>query len=137
MEKVYILHHSYEIKDRDETKLIGVYETQELADKAVKRLLNKPGFRDRPDGFVISEHKLNSDSWIEGYSTLTNIKAKDKAGNLIAVQAEYLINGLYKIFGTEADNLNEFQQLDIVDCQKIDGELVAVKLIERQTKNSF
>jgi hypothetical protein len=134
MEKVYILHHSYEIEDRDETKLIGVYETQELADKAIKRLMNKPGFRDRPDDFVISEHKLNSDSWTEGYRTLVNIKAKDKTGNLIVVQAEYLINGLYKIFGTEADNSNEFQQMDIVDCENIDGELVAVRLIERQTK---
>ncbi|UXE68679.1 MAG: hypothetical protein KA713_08960 [Chryseotalea sp. WA131a] len=49
-------------------------------------------------------------------------------------QSEYLMNGLYKIFGIESDNLSEFQQSDIVDCETIDGELVAVRLIERQTK---
>ncbi len=134
MEKVYILHHSYEIGDKDETKLIGVYQTKELADLAIKRLIDKPGFRDRPHDFIISEYKLNSDSWTEGYTTLVNIKAKDKSGNLITVQSEYLMNGLYKIFGIESDNLSEFQQSDIVDCETIDGELVAVRLIERQTK---
>lgn len=134
MKNVYVLEHSYNIGDRDDTKFIGVYETRKLANEAIERLVDKPGFRDRPDNFLISEIKLNSGSWTEGYSTLINIKAKDKGGNLITVQAEYLINGLYKIFGTEADDLDEFQQLDIVDCEIIDGELVAVRLIERQDK---
>lgn len=129
-----MLEHSYEMEDRDETKFIGVYETRELAQEAIKRLIDRPGFRDRPDDFVIAEVKLNADSWTEGYTTLVNIKAKDKIGNMVVVQAELLVNGLYKISDIEADCLTEFQQSDIVACEMVDGELVAVRLIDRQTQ---
>jgi hypothetical protein len=133
--KIYILHHSYEIGERDETKLIGVYETKALADLAIQRLIDKRGFRDRPNDFIISESELNSDSWTEGYFTHLNIKVKNKTGDLVVVQAECLVNGFYKIFGIEGDNsISEFQNQDVVECETIDDELVAMKLIERFNK---
>jgi hypothetical protein len=67
-------------EEREDTKLIGVYQTRELAQAAVDRLKNKPGFRDHPRvidplnddeevGFYISEYELDKDQWEEGYVT--------------------------------------------------------------------
>lgn len=57
METVFLLWHVHEFhdpKDRDE-KLIGAYRTEEDAKAAIIRLADKPGFREAPAGFHISE----------------------------------------------------------------------------------
>ena len=59
MKTVFILHHSYELDDQDETKLIGTYSTKEQAELAITRLKDKNGFKYHPDAFVISEYELD------------------------------------------------------------------------------
>ena len=71
MTSVYLLWHEYEIEpDRDETKLLGVFTSHELAEAAKERLVKQPGFRDHPDKFEIAEYELNRDQWTEGFITV-------------------------------------------------------------------
>jgi hypothetical protein len=65
---VYLLQHSYPLdNDADEVKLIGVYSTAELAEKAAGRYKTLPGFRDHPDGFSIDRYEVDKDHWTEGF----------------------------------------------------------------------
>jgi hypothetical protein len=70
--KVFIVHHSYEVEPcgHDETKLIGIYSTRQLAKTAIKRLSVQPGFRDKPECFSIDECEIDKENWTEGYVTV-------------------------------------------------------------------
>ncbi|GEM_PF-248116 len=130
MKIVFILHHSYEIGEYDETKLIGAYSTREQAELAIIRLKSKNGFRDRPDAFEISEYELDKDNWTEGFAKMTTIQVKSKDDVWMTVQAECLPNNRYQIWELqENDLLGEFKHLDIVECEEKDGDLFAVKLV--------
>ena len=125
------MQHSYEVDGIDETKFIGVYATKEIAEAAIIRLKNKPGFRDRPENFQISEYELNKDHWVDGYAVMTTIQVKDNKNKWKTVQAEYLINNTYQIIEFyENDSLGEFKHNDIVECEERDGEIYAIKLIK-------
>jgi homoserine kinase type II len=65
MERVYVLQH--ENPETNDTKLIGVYSSERLAEAAIKRLNAQPGFRDFPDGFAIDAYDLDADNWTEGF----------------------------------------------------------------------
>jgi hypothetical protein len=70
MECVYVVQHLHIInEDEEDIKMIGVYATEQLAQEAVERLRQQPGFCDAPEGFHISRYELNRDHWIEGYFT--------------------------------------------------------------------
>lgn len=56
METVFLLHHSYEVDEADQTKFIGVYSLRSEAEYAIERLKNMPGFKDHPDAFMINEY---------------------------------------------------------------------------------
>lgn len=64
MEHVFVLYHLHELPSGivDE-KLIGWYETRELAEAAMERVKGAEGFRDCPEGFVIKACKLDEDHW--------------------------------------------------------------------------
>jgi hypothetical protein len=68
---VYVLQHSYELDGCDETKMIGVYSTHELAEAAIARLRLQPGFREHPDDFSIADYDLDEGWWAEGFVTVT------------------------------------------------------------------
>ena len=71
MDSVVLLWHVHEMPDgHDDEKLIGVYRTDEEARAAIERLRDKPGFRDRPEGFEYFTYQLNRDGWTEGYVTI-------------------------------------------------------------------
>jgi homoserine kinase type II len=53
--------------EEEHVKLIGVYSTHKLAQEAVARLKLQPGFKDWPDGFTIDRHRLDQDSWQDGF----------------------------------------------------------------------
>ena len=130
METVFVLQHSYEKDGYDETKFIGVYSTNEQAEQAVKRLKERPGFRDRQTDFHIDKYELNQDHWTEGYSVMTTIKVKRNDNTWTTVEAECLANNTYKIFELyENDTLGEFKHLDIVECEEKNNDLYAVKLV--------
>lgn len=70
--KVYVLQHSYLLdaqEDVYETKLIGIYSTQEKAEAAIGRLRKLEGFRDHPEDFYIDEYAVDADNWTEGFFT--------------------------------------------------------------------
>jgi hypothetical protein len=73
MMDVFLLWHVHELPDGEEdTKLIGVYSSKELAEQAQRRAGAQPGFRDAPTGFCISRYTIDQDHWMEGYVTLTH-----------------------------------------------------------------
>jgi hypothetical protein len=68
MSEVFLLWHTHRFPDGDEDeKLIGVYSTRENAEAAIKRVGDKKGFVDQPEGFEICPYRLDFDHWTEGY----------------------------------------------------------------------
>jgi len=73
--KVYLLQHSYEYEiyediKTEETKIIGIYSTEENAKMAKAHLRLKKGFNRFPDDcFYIDEYELDKNHWIEGFVT--------------------------------------------------------------------
>ena len=59
---VFILMHLH-ITTGHDAKLIGVYRSRVDAEQAIDRLRSKPGFREWPDGFSISEYEVGKDQW--------------------------------------------------------------------------
>jgi hypothetical protein len=71
MTSVWILQHVHAFDDgHQDVKMIGVFTTEELAQKAIERVKRQPGFRDLPQGFDISELELDRIGWQEGYITI-------------------------------------------------------------------
>ncbi len=67
---VYLLWFiSHEPEERDDGLLIGVYDSELEAQKAIERLRGKLGFSSLPEGFQIHSQRLNKDSWTEGFVT--------------------------------------------------------------------
>jgi hypothetical protein len=68
--KVFVVQHCYQTSDGgEETKMIGVYSSFEIANKAIERLKTQPGFLDTPDCFFIDAYVIDEDNWKEGYLT--------------------------------------------------------------------
>lgn len=130
MNSVFVLQHSYELEDREEVKFIGVYSTEQEAQKAINRLAKENGFKDKIDGFCIDEYKINQDHWTSGFSTLTTIQVKDKSDKWISVSAECLPNKQYLIIEKyNNEELLKFKDGDIVLCEEKSGELYAVNKV--------
>jgi hypothetical protein len=66
---VFILWHPGESDPYEGPLLLGVYSTRQRAEARVAEAKGKPGFRDRPDDFEISEYRLDQDRWSEGFTT--------------------------------------------------------------------
>jgi hypothetical protein len=71
MTTVFLLQHVHEFDDGDEdVKLIGVFSSEALARAAQEQVADQAGFRDLPEGFAISEHRVDGQiGWPEGYVT--------------------------------------------------------------------
>jgi len=70
MNEVWLLHHIRTIEDHEDVKLLGVFSTRELAERAKARALNLPGFKDSPDGFSIDKYIIDRMGWTAGYRTV-------------------------------------------------------------------
>jgi len=65
---VQLLWFVRERKECEDTELlIGVYESEQLAQTAIERLRGQPGFAEYPQGFQICSYELNKDHWLEGF----------------------------------------------------------------------
>ena len=53
--------------DDADYKSIGLTSSRALAEAAIARLRQQPGFRDWPDGFRIFTRRPGQDTWVEGY----------------------------------------------------------------------
>jgi hypothetical protein len=70
MMQVFLLWHSHDLGNGETNdKLIGVYSSVEEAEAAKTRKLLFVGFREAPEGFLISPYEVNRDAWSEGYIT--------------------------------------------------------------------
>lgn len=65
--KVYLLQHSYICDECEETKIIGVFSTYDLAKKAIKKYQKKKGFKKYKKNFYIDEYKLDKKFWRKGF----------------------------------------------------------------------
>lgn len=68
MESVHLLWH---IRDDDsyqeDAKLVGVFRSVALAEKAANELRAKPGFAEHPTGFEVVSYELDQVNWNEGF----------------------------------------------------------------------
>lgn len=75
MKYVYLLQHIYQYGENDqyeETKIIGIYEDETKAKKAIIHYKQLPGFRDFTDDcFVVDKYELNKGEWNEGFDEIT------------------------------------------------------------------
>src|SRR5687767_1892191 len=110
MASVFIVQHSYEVGDRDDEKLIGVYVSRSDAEAAIVRLANRPGFREHPSGFHIDEYQIGKDHWVEGFSSFVTVMVPllDEGVDVWRpVHAEILPHGRYRIVTENTDPDNE------------------------------
>lgn len=70
MTSVWLLWHTYDLDGQEESKLIGVYSTEQLANEAQERAVLLPGFRDHSQAFVTDQYVIDDDQWTEGFVTL-------------------------------------------------------------------
>lgn len=70
MNEAYLLHHIRMIDDHEDIKLLGVFSTRELAERARERALNLPGFKDSPDGFSVDKYIIDRMGWTAGFRTV-------------------------------------------------------------------
>ncbi|MGZ4122167.1 MAG: DUF7336 domain-containing protein [Tumebacillaceae bacterium] len=67
MTSVFVLQHSYELDDVEETKIIGIFSSREKAEAIVEEYKLFPGFREYPDCFHIDEYVLDRSFWTGGF----------------------------------------------------------------------
>ena len=68
---VYLLWHTHILDDEEDSKLIGVYSSQELAEEKIVEYRSVEGFKNNPDDFEIASYQLDQDFWTEGFVTTT------------------------------------------------------------------
>jgi hypothetical protein len=76
MNYVYVVEHSYEVGEDgefDETKLIGIYSSEEKAKQVIQKYIILPGFEDHPiECFYIEKYEIDKDEWAEGFEKADN-----------------------------------------------------------------
>ncbi len=118
---VYLLHHVHELENGEEdVKLIGVYVTEHEAQKAISRLIIKPGFVHQPEGFQLEAYELGKDHWTDGYSTMTSIWARNINNNdkdkYVGISAAVHPDDVYEICSIDHRKQIEFKIGDFVKC---------------------
>ena len=66
IKKVYMLYH---INERKDEKLIGFLSSKEKAENIIKELVEKPGFKDCPNGFRIKTMIIGKDYYTKGFKS--------------------------------------------------------------------
>lgn len=69
---VFLLFHCRNMEEQyqdEDSKLFGVFASEEKAKEAIELLINQPGFCDLPENFIISPYDMNKIEWAEGYSS--------------------------------------------------------------------
>jgi len=135
MATVFVVQHSYEEGEHEETKFIGVYASVAAAEEAVTRMRELPGFKNHREGFTINACEVGQDHWTEGFSSLATIFVPlldQTVVSWIPVEAELLPGSLYRIITRNEDGKERWRYNagQVVRCEArvIDGErcLVAV-----------
>lgn len=107
MGNVYLVQHMSRIDGCDDVKIVGVYSSVTLAQTAVRRAADQPGFAAEPDGFSIDCYELDSDHWTLGFVRMRTIYMSliDEGTDVWRpVLAEELENGIYRICGPQPED---------------------------------
>lgn len=67
MVTVFLLQHSYEVNGVENSKIIGIYSSREIAESIVIKYKKLLGFKDYPNDFFIDGYELDEDNWEEGF----------------------------------------------------------------------
>lgn len=67
MKSVFLLQHVRANGANEDVKVLGIFETEERAERCVNELKKKPGFSNHPDGFHIDKYDLDKAYWQEGF----------------------------------------------------------------------
>ena len=67
MNKVFILRHVAREGNDEDWKKIGVYTSEALAEQAIERVKDKPGFKEPGGRFTIDPILVNFDYWADGF----------------------------------------------------------------------
>jgi homoserine kinase type II len=68
--RVFVLQHTHEFADGTaDTKLIGVYASEQSAQEAMAALRGRPGFSEQPAGFQLDAYELDATHWREGFAS--------------------------------------------------------------------
>lgn len=67
MNKVYLLQHTYETDEVEDTKIVGIFCTEIKALETIEHFKTLPGFKDYQDGFHIDEYQIDKCYWEEGF----------------------------------------------------------------------
>lgn len=67
----YLLYYVKEHDDgHEDTELLGIFSTEENANRTLSKVIKTPEFKNTPNLFEISTCRVNRLGWIEGYITL-------------------------------------------------------------------
>lgn len=68
LDSIFCVNHSYTInRYLDDERFIGVFSSEEMAEKAIEKLKKQNGFILHPDDFDVSEIDLNDLLWKSGF----------------------------------------------------------------------
>lgn len=67
IKSVFLLQYGYEMDKIEETKIIGIFSSKEIAEQVLIKYKSLPGFKDYPDSFFIDECTIDKSYWEEGF----------------------------------------------------------------------
>lgn len=69
MDEVFLLWHEHPENDdeEDDSKLLGVYSSEERALARIQQARSVIGFRRFPEGFTVARYVVDRDEWKEGF----------------------------------------------------------------------
>jgi hypothetical protein len=68
MQDVYLLWHVDDRPDKTDSKLLGVFSTEEKARAWQQEASELPGFRDAPERFLVDRQRLDEPLWEDGFA---------------------------------------------------------------------
>lgn len=70
MKTIYLVQHVSKYKEYEDVKIVGIFETEQKANNAIRVLRMQPGFSAFPDGFFVDEYEMDEMFWREGFGSL-------------------------------------------------------------------
>ena len=68
MTSLFVLLH--DPPETGRVKVIGIYSSRAMAEKAIERTRILPGFMDEPDSFTLHQYDVDKDHWPRGFVRL-------------------------------------------------------------------
>ena len=109
-----LMHTQMDWNGEESGSLIGIYSTEEEAEKARVKASKLPGFKDYIAGFKIKCYKVDQDYWTEGYQSIDNFDRYKK--QMMEQDGKDCFDKILKL----AEKLNKSRQF--LDQKEIDNK---------------